>query len=393
MWTEKLAKQYQNLYESAPELIVSAPGRINLIGEHTDYNEGFVMPAAIDKRIYFAIGHNQTQHLKLYAANFSESFIAPVDRDEASEVPWANYFIGVIQEMLKIQSFNVPGINCVFGGDIPDGAGLSSSAALEIGFSYGLNQMLQTGFTEDQLMHLSQMAEHHYVGLECGIMDQFSSMRGKQDQVMQLDCRTLDYEYRPLDLKQYSMVLCNSNVKHSLASSEYNVRRQQCTQGAEFFQKNGYPEVKNLRDVTTDMLERHKNEMDPVVFRRCHHVIHENQRVFETGKALEQGNHEEVGELLYQSHNSLSDKYEVSCEELDFLVDQTRDDQHVAGARMMGGGFGGCTLNLVKTSYIEAFQQKMRERYMQQFNIEPEFYVVNTDDGPRTHERSSSLNE
>ncbi|MFW5945158.1 MAG: galactokinase, partial [Bacteroidota bacterium] len=297
---------------------------------------------------------------------------------------WVNYPLGVIREMMKIREFNLTGFDCVFGGDLPLGAGLSSSAALETGFAHAINEIFGVGVEPSQIMYLSQNAEHNFAGMPCGIMDQFAAVYGKKGNVVKLDCRSLDSEYYPLHFKDYQLILCNSNVQHELASSEYNVRRKQCEEGVGIIKQN-HPYVKNLRDVTFDMLEEHQDQMDEVVLDRCLYVLRENERVHDTCEKLQENDVDAIGRNLYLSHKGLSEMYEVSCDETDFLVDLTKDMEYVKGARMMGGGFGGSTINLVKMEFREEFQERLAKAYYDKFNIQPDFFEVETDDGIKSH--------
>lgn len=357
----------------------AAPGRINLIGEHTDYNEGFVMPAAIDKRIYLAIALVSGSESKIIADDINKSVEFETLAENLELPQWARYPYGVIGELKKLG--HVTGsFHAVFGGDIPSGAGLSSSAALESAFGYALNELNKFGLDRLALAKVGQKAEHNYVGVMCGIMDQFSSIFGKKDHVFRLDCRSLEFEYFPLKLDDYELILADTQVKHSLASSAYNKRRSECEEGV-LILKTQMPGVKSLRDVRPKDIEPYHGQMGDEVFDRCLYVAEENERVLETSKALADGNMKEVGRLLYLSHEGLSKKYDVSCEELDLLVETAKTIDGVMGARMMGGGFGGCTINLVRSSAVEDFKEKTSVAFEKSYGKPPVFYEVNPGDG------------
>jgi len=375
---DTLTTKFGELFHSQPTLY-HAPGRINLIGEHTDYNDGFVLPAAIDKAIYFAIGKNDKKKLRLYSIDYSESFEIALDDLHKSDTHWANYLIGVTAQFQK-RGLQPRGIDCVFGGDIPLGAGLSSSAALECGFAICLNDQNNFRIDRSELILMAQKAEHEFAGVMCGIMDQFASTFGKDGHVMKLDCRSLDYEYYPLTNDEVDIILCDTKVKHTLASSEYNIRRGECEAGVKILQQK-YPQVKALRDATPEMLEEVSDQMEDTIYQRCHYVIHEVVRVENACQALLQNDFVTFGKLMYATHNGLSREYRVSCEELDFLVDIARKDPNVLGARMMGGGFGGCTINLIKKGGAEKFIETVLKEYPKQTNHETEIYRVKISDG------------
>jgi galactokinase len=361
-------------------LLVRAPGRVNLIGEHTDYNGGFVLPAAIDKEIVFAVGLNGARHLRLVAHDLSETLTLPDAADiSPSGTHWANYLLGVAAQFQQ-RGVAVPGFDCVFGGTVPVGAGMSSSAAVECGLAFALNQLLGTGLDKLTLARMAQQAEHTYAGVKCGIMDQFASLFGRAGQVVRLDCRSLDYAYFPFDTQACRIVLCNSGVKHSLASTAYNTRRQECEQGVAVLQRHN-PAIQSLRDATLADLEAHRAELSPTVYRRCAYVVQENARVEAACRYLETGNMTAFGQEMYASHAGLRDDYEVSCAELDALVEAARGLPGVFGARMMGGGFGGCTINLVAPAQVDAFIASVSAAYEQQFGRRPETYQTTIVDG------------
>jgi len=361
--------------------LYAAPGRVNLIGEHTDYNEGFVLPASVNKSIHFAIKPNSSGVFRFYAIDLNESFETPVDKIEPSKTHWANYLLGVIAQFVK-DGKKVPAFDCVFGGDVPLGAGMSSSAAIEVGMAYAINDLFKLNYSKLQLVKFAQMAEHEYAGVKCGIMDQFASMHGKANHVIKLDCRSLEYQYFPLDMTDYMLVLVNTGVKHSLASSEYNKRRQECENGVALLKKY-QPNIHSLRDVGLELIQAHKSEFNEITYNRCSYVIEENIRLENACNALEQGNFVEFGKLMYGSHEGLKNKYEVSCHELDQLVDMARNTDGVLGARMMGGGFGGCTINLVKKGSVPAFEKNIRANYKTPDGKEPQIIEVVIEEGAR----------
>lgn len=368
-------------YGRPPQVHSSSPGRINLIGEHTDYNDGFVLPGAIDKKVSFSLGKNGHPDLcRVYSIDMDDSVeFSLTSLQKGVNGSWKNYLIGVAAELM-VAGATLEGFDAVCTGDVPLGAGLSSSAALECALATGLNTLFDLGLSQMDLIHVSQMAEHHYAGVKCGIMDQFASVMGKQDQVFLLDCRSKSYEYFSLDLAGHQLLLLDSCVKHSLADTAYNERRSQCEEGAAILQQI-YPEIVNLRDVTLAQLQHHREVLPDPVYRRCLHVIEENQRVHEACQAITDGDLPGLGTLLYQSHDSLSQGYEVSCPELDFLVDFTREKEEVLGARMMGGGFGGCTLQLVNSQEAESFIASISEAYQHHTGISLKAYPVHLGDG------------
>ena len=362
-------------------LLVRAPGRVNLIGEHTDYNHGFVMPAAIDKGIDFAIAANGTDQIRLVSRDLNDRFDSPVSKIHVApkEHSWANYILGMAS-LLQEKGYQIEGFDMAFGGNIPVGAGLSSSAALECGSGWAIARLFDLPIQRMELALMAQKAEHTWAGVMCGIMDQFASTFGKPEQVIQLDCRSLEYAYYPFSTTSYQLVLCDTGVSHSLASSEYNTRREECEAGVAIMQKS-HPEVKALRDADPAMVQAHQHQMPPKVFDRCSFIVAENQRVIDASAALEASDLQAFGALMYASHDGLQHLYEVSCPELDFLVDQTRDDELVPGSRMMGGGFGGCTINLVPNEYVEDFTARMKQAYADTFGLELKVYTARISDG------------
>ncbi len=361
---------------------VRSPGRINIIGEHTDYNDGFVLPAATDKNTEFHLSLNGTEHqANIQASNLGEHLSFDLRKFERRPSGWENYIMGVVRELQKLGA-SLRGFDGEFHGNIPIGGGLSSSAALECSLAFSLNEIMGLGFGKWDLIKACQRAEHNFVGTQCGIMDPFASMMGKKDQLMLLDCRSLAYEYFPLNLGPYQILLLNTNVSHALASSEYNTRRAECEEGADWIRKK-YPDIENLRDVSTQQLLTCEPIMPEVIYKRCRHVVTENERVLKATQILQsgEGNPRELGQLLYQSHQSLRDDYAVSCPELDFLVEKTLDKDYLLGGRMMGGGFGGCTLNLIDQDHKEAFLEEMSAAYRSRFGIDLTPYSVSIEDG------------
>lgn len=378
---EKIDDQFRERFQAEYSLIQS-PGRVNLIGEHTDYNDGFVLPAAIDKVIMVAIAPNGTDQVNMVAIDKQETHQQGLD-DPFSKTGkgWPDYIIGVIVE-LELAGYQVEGFDCVFGGNIPIGAGLSSSAALEGGIITGLAEIFDLEIPLKDRALLAQKAENEFVGVQCGIMDQFVNIHGRDEHALKLDCRSLDYELYPFRQDDVHIVLCDTKVRRELASSEYNVRRRQCEKGVELLSRHD-DSIKSLRDVEAPFLEAHRSEMDPVIYRRCKYVIEENQRVQRACQDLKNGDIELFGQRMYASHGGLRDMYEVSCPELDILVEEARKIDGVLGARMMGGGFGGCTINLVRRDSIEEFTQTVRKQYTEKTGMEIEVYRTQIGDGAK----------
>lgn len=375
---DTIRNRHSELYRSKPTLVV-APGRINLIGEHTDYNEGFVLPAAIDRAMVFSIGLNGEDRIRLFSYDYNESVDTRTSGPHSSGKRWALYLIGVLDQFRK-EGIEIQGLDCVFGGNIPLGAGLSSSAALESGFAFGLNSLLKTGFSPRKIVLMAQKAEHESVGVMCGIMDQYASVFGKKDAAIRLDCRTNTHDYFRLKMDDYVIALVDTGVKHELASTEYNLRRQECEKGVAILQERGIKAL-SLRDASPALIEEFEGIMDPVVFRRCHYVTAENERVLLACDALEKNDLALFGELMYASHEGLKNEYEVSCAELDFLVDLTKTMDFVYGARMMGGGFGGCTINLLDKRFTGSFQSLISKAYADYMKTEPSIYFIRIEDG------------
>jgi galactokinase len=374
----RVEEKFRSLFGEDP-LIIRSPGRVNLIGEHTDYNNGYVLPAAINKAIYMAVARRDDNELHIVSSDLDLSYRGDTERIEPSSLQWPDYMLGVIQQ-IQNAGHAIGGFNCVFGGEIPLGAGLSSSAALECATAYSLNELFGLGLDRLTMVKMSQKAENEFVGVKCGIMDQFASMFGRKNHVIRLDCQSLAYEYVPFRTEGIAIVLFDTNVKHSLASSEYNTRRQQCEAGVRMIQAHR-PEVRSLRDVSLDMLEEWVAAADPLVFRRCAYVVKENARLLAACDDLERGDIAAFGQKMFATHEGLSRQYEVSCEELDFLVAHVRGNEGVLGSRMMGGGFGGCTINLVKEDAIGELVAQTSVAYAKAMNMELKAYVGQIENG------------
>lgn len=374
-----IQSKFKETFHKEP-LIVRAPGRINLIGEHTDYNDGFVMPAAVDKEIFFGIAASDDERSVFYSINYNERFEVDLhDPKPVTNPQWANFLLGVLFQFRE-NGFPVKPFYCAFGGNIPLGAGMSSSAAMECGFAFALSEFHLLNVPRLKIITMAQWAEHHFVGVKCGIMDQFASVMGKAGHAILLDCRSLEHRYAPLDLKEYGIILCDTKVKHSLVNSEYNTRRQECESGVSILQQH-YPQVKSLRDVSAEMLDQHRSEFPGKVYDRCLYVVQEIQRVQIASADLDKNDLKAFGKKMYETHEGLSSLYEVSCEELDFLVAEARKSDSVLGARMMGGGFGGCTINLVRNDRADAFITEMQSKYRKAFSIDMVPYRVRVVDG------------
>jgi len=376
---EQIKAAFTQRFSTEPFLYFS-PGRINIIGEHIDYNDGFVMPAAIDKGVYYAVAPNNSNTLNFYSVDFNESLSIDI-ADIKTRTNWENYVLSVVNQFIKAEK-TIGGFDCVLGGDIPRGSGMSSSAAVEGGMAFALNEIFQCGFNRKELALLNQRAEHDYPNVKCGIMDQFANMNGKKDSVILLDCRSIEHQYFPLILDGYSLVLINTKVHHSLASSAYNKRRSQCEEGLMLMSANS--PVKSFRDVSKwENLLAYKDTMGEEVYNRCLYVVQEIDRTQQAAKLLQQHDLKGLGKLMFATHEGLSKLYEVSCKELDFLVEQAKKNSSVIGSRLMGGGFGGCTINIVATDAVESFISETLAAYKTQFGIDGEAYVVQTDDGVR----------
>ena len=383
MWnkTKDHTASFQNHFpDSGPFVTVRSPGRINIIGEHTDYNKGFVLPAAIDKAAYLTLSLRPDDEIRLVALDLRETFsvktgeIRPVEGSS-----WPNYILGCAAQFLKL-GIHLPGFNAVLSSDVPIGAGLSSSAAVECATVFALNELLQTGLDRITMVKMAQLAEQEYAGVMCGIMDQFASMMGRKDCVIKLDCNSLDFEYIPFKLEGCKVLLLNTNVKHSLASSAYNTRRRECETAVAWVAQNGCP-VESLRDVTESMLDQYVLPVDARIDKRSRFVVQEIRRLEDGCQDLLQGNLRGLGEKMWATHEGLSGMYEVSCPELDWLVNRVRNHQQVLGARMMGGGFGGCTINLVKEEAIDELVAELVPAYEKEMGLPLHYYVATIENG------------
>ncbi len=370
-------KSFTESFSSQPKIYFS-PGRINLIGEHVDYNDGFVMPAAINKGVYYAIAENGSNEIHFYAMDFDEWLSVGIT-DFKRMNGWKNYVLSVVNEFLLL-GCAIKGFNCVFAGDIPRGSGMSSSAAVEGGLAFALNEILHTGLNRVELALLCQRAEHNFPNVNCGIMDQFANMMGKQEQVLLLDCRSMQHQYFPLHIKGYKIVLLNSNVHHTLVSGEYNIRRQRCEEGLSILKSR--LNIQSFRDITrVEDLQVYKSNMPEKVYNCCLYVIEEIARAKKAAVHLQEDNLIAFGKLMNATHEGLSKLYEVSCKELDFLVELANKNAQVIGSRLMGGGFGGCSINIITEEGVDNFIKETTKAYHQQFNITLEAYIVETADG------------
>jgi galactokinase len=381
---QRVFDAFRKEFGSAPTLQVKSPGRINLLGEHTDYNLGCVLPAAIDQAIYLAFGPREDRKLHFFAMDLNSRFETQLQgHSSKSELGWPNYILGVLQELKSVASFDIvggaQGLNCAFVSDLPLGAGLSSSAALECGMALGLNELWRLGLSRPQLAQVAQAAENHFVGVQCGIMDQFANLLGEKDHVLKLDCRDLSYQSIRFQLNGNELWLLDTGVKHSLADGEYNSRRRACESVAAAGKKV-FSGVGSLRDMEASMLERLKPQLSEDEYQCAHYVLGEMRRVEEFTQALGKGDLGAAGRLMYETHAGLKDLYRVSCDELDFLVEFSKA-QGALGARMMGGGFGGCTINLLRPELSEHLIPKAKEAYRVQFGKELRAYPVSLEQG------------
>ncbi|WP_281336670.1 galactokinase [Flavobacterium eburneipallidum] len=376
---QKTTDFFEKTFGSKPERVVLSPGRINIIGEHIDYNDGYVLPAAIDKIICFAFEKSNSNTSKIIAIDLDDSFEIEMNSSmELTDNVWTNYIRGVIHQ-LKLKGFEFEGVNCVFSSNIPTGSGLSSSAALECGFLFGMNELFDLNIKPVDIALMGQSAEH-WVGINCGIMDQFSSVMGKEDKVIKIDCRTLEYTYHDANFTDYSLILFDSNVKHSLMTSAYNERRQQCEEGIATIKKN-FPKITSFRDCTENQVISLKDKMSKDVFKRSLFAVKEIKRVALACEALDNGDIPALGKLMFETHEGLSKDYEVSCAELDMIVDTLKKEEAVVGARLMGGGFGGCTINLIKKGEEERIKSQLAGLYFDTFGIELKIYDVKISNG------------
>ena len=379
MDTRIIEEKFKSLFGN-DYMVYTSPGRVNLIGEHTDYNGGFVFPGAIDKGIYAAINPNGTDKVRAYSVDYEGQVEFGMNEEDAPQESWARYIFGVCREMKK-RGFEPKGFDTVFVGDVPLGAGMSSSAALESTFANALNDIFNLNIDRFELAKIGQSTEHNYCGVKCGIMDQFASVFGKKGHLMRLNCATMEFEYFPFNPEGYKVVLLDTVVKHELASSAYNKRRESCENACAHI-KARHPEVNYLSDATMAMLDEVKAEISEEDYMRAVYVIGEKQRVLDVCEALEKGDYDTVGDRMFGTHYGMSKEYEVSCEELDFLNDVAKQCG-VTGSRVMGGGFGGCTINLVKEDLYDNFIATAKKEYLAKYNREPKVYDVVISDGAR----------
>jgi galactokinase len=375
-----IAEKFVRHFGTKPLLVVS-PGRVNLIGEHTDYNEGFVLPGATDKVIVFAAAPRSDALCHFVSRDFDQEFRCELDALHRSPLRWPDYLQGVVDQFLRAR-LRIGGFNCVFGGDIPVGAGMSSSAALEGGLAFALNAMFGLGLDSLTLVKLAQKAENEFVGVRCGIMDQFINIHGREKKVLKLDCRSLAYEHVPFEREDLRIVVSDTLVRRELAGSEYNVRRRQCEEGVNLL-RTYQPSIRSLRDVTQSLLREHQAELDPVIYRRCDYVVRENIRVEESCVDLSRGDFISFGQRMYESHAGLRDDYEVSSAELNALVDAAAAVPGVLGSRMMGAGFGGCTISLVESAALPDFESRVGRAYEAATGQAPKIHVIKIEAGTR----------
>ena len=375
----KIAEKFKTLFGEDGDFFASA-GRINLIGEHTDYNGGYVFPGAVDKGIMAEIKLNGTDKVHVYSLDMDEYVEVGLNEEDAPAQSWARYIFGVCRETIK-RGGKIAGFDTVFAGDVPLGAGMSSSAALESTYAFALNYLFDCNIDKFELARIGQSTEHNYCGVKCGIMDQFASVFGKAGNLMRLDCKTMEYKYYPFHPEGYRLVLLDSVVKHELASSAYNKRRESCERAAAAIRKN-HPEVEFLRDARMEWLEEVRTVISEEDYMRAEYVIDEVQRVLDVCDALEKDDYETVGKKMYETHYGMSRLYEVSCEELDYLNDIAKECG-VTGSRVMGGGFGGCTINLVRNELYDSFIEKAKKAFSEKYGHEPKVYDVVISDGAR----------
>lgn len=375
-----IKKSFSDHFQGSGEMYAS-PGRINLIGEHTDYNGGFVFPGAIDKGMVAEIRKNGTSTIRAYSVDLKDYAEFGLEEQDIPVPSWARYIFGVCREMIK-RGAVLGGFDTAFAGDVPLGAGMSSSAALESTYAFALNELFGCGIDKFELARVGQATEHNYVGVKCGIMDQFASLFGKAGSLMLLDCRSLEHKYYPFHPNGYRLVLLDTVVKHELASSAYNKRRESCENAARTVRENGHPHVEFLRDVTMEMLLQVKDRVPEEDFMRAQYVVQETERVLAVSDSLERDDYETVGRMMYLTHDGMSRLYEVSCEELDFLNNIAKECG-VTGSRVMGGGFGGCTINLVKDHLYEGLLAQAKEQFARKFGHQPKVYDVVISDGAR----------
>jgi galactokinase len=375
-------RAFEAQFGAAPTHVARAPGRINLIGEHTDYNHGFVLPAAIDKAICMAASARPDTRMVFYAQDLHARFECDLSEIQfQSHQTWVNYLLGAVQEVRQ-GGHHISGFNVLFGGDVPLGAGLSSSAAIECGMLLLLRGLFSLPLSSRDIILMAQRGENNFVGMNCGVMDMFASVMGRKNQVLRLDCRDLSYQYFPFETPDFSLVLFDSGIKHALVESAYNTRRKECETGVQLLSTFD-PTIKTLRDVSLSFLQAYRHALPEVIFKRCHFVVEETARVTQACEVLERHDFQELGRLMYASHDGLDAGYEVCVPETNFLVAHGRSSDHVLGARQMGGGFGGCTLNLVQTAALADLIQDTTTAYHQTFGLELKVYPVQLSEGAR----------
>jgi galactokinase len=378
MKAPQLTQHFERLFGHRPR-IFRAPGRVNLIGEHTDYNDGFVMPAALAFSTFVAIAARPDRKLVIHSEEFPGNFEFDLDQLPKQRTgEWCDYVVGVAG-VLRQHGHELRGANLLVHGEVPIGAGLSSSAAIEVASALALLSIAETKLPLPEVAQLCRQAENSFVGARVGIMDQFVSCMGRAGHAFFLDCRSLGFQFVPIPAG-IRLVVCNTMVKHDLATGAYNKRREECEEAVRYFAKWD-SSVRALRDVSVDLLDEHSRELPATICKRCSHVVRENQRTLQAARALTEGNLARVGKLMHASHASLRDLYEVSCRELDIMVDAAELLPGFCGGRMTGGGFGGCTVNLVREENAEAFKQGIAERYQQQTGISPQIYLCAAEDG------------
>jgi galactokinase len=378
MKARELTQHFEKLFGDRPRMF-RAPGRVNLIGEHTDYNDGFVMPAAVAFSTYVAIAARPDRKLLIHSEEFPGNFEFDIDHlPEQRTGAWCDYVLGVAS-VLRQHGQKLQGAHLLVDGEVPIGAGLSSSAALEVSSALALMSLGETQLPLSEVAQICRQAENSFVGARVGIMDQFVSCLGKAGHALLLDCRSLEFQLVPIPAG-ISLVVCNTMTKHDLATGAYNARREECEEGVRYFQKWN-PTIRALRDVSVELLDQHAPELPATIAKRCSHVVRENQRTLEAARALTEGDLDRVGKLMGESHDSLRDLYEVSCRELDIMVEAARDLPGFCGGRMTGGGFGGCTVNLVRQEHAEIFAKRIGERYQQLTGITAQVYLCTAEDG------------
>ncbi len=375
---KRLLRAFTSEYNADP-LIVKSPGRVNLIGEHTDYNNGLVLPAAIDKYIYLALSKNDSGQVRIYSLDQNDRYTGSIQSFTRSEKLWPDYLLGVI-EQLQLNNYRFGGVDIAFTGDIPQGAGLSSSAALECATAFGISKLFNLGVESLDIALMAQAAENQFVGVNCGLMDQFASVFGKEQHLIKLDCSDYSYEYVPFREKGIKILLLDTRVKHSLASSAYNERRQQCEEGVALVRKH-VPEVSSLRDISEEQLKKFVLIRDELLYKRCHYVVSEIARVEAAAVDLKNGDLGAFGKKMYETHKGLQYDYEVSCPELDLLTASAQKVPSVFGARMMGGGFGGCTINILPEERVEQAIELISGDYEKVFGLAPHAYVAQITSG------------